>query len=342
MPADPEAKPSFELDVSEGLLGLDRGHILLERLERFRWLLIRIIAALVVGMVICLVATNWIVKVLTWPLAQADYISERFLRKSLPQGAGVVQVAYGTNAWNTTLPGDEFQPLATSTNQTAAFRLVPRLRGTNVVLGAEVIAPLKNRLHVDTQSKLVNLGPLEGFKVALGAAIYGGLTLASPLIFLFVGQFLQPLLGADLKKVLYPVVFAASGLFLAGVVFCYFVLLPVVMLACTQFSAWLGFEADQWRASDYISTVCNLLLGLGLGFELPIVVLLLVRIGILRSTIMRKFRSYFIVINLIISAFIMPPDGLTMFLMAIPIQILFEISIVLAQRLERRQAEAST
>src|SRR5690606_6766793 len=106
------------------------------------------------------------------------------------------------------------------------------------------------------------------------------------------------------KKLLYQSVVMGAGLFMIGVLFAYFVIMQVVVLAAVQFSNWLGFGADQWRAADYIGTVCKLLLGMGLGFELPVIIIALVKLELLDYATMRKFRSYFIVINLVASAFI--------------------------------------
>ena len=71
------------------------------------------------------------------------------------------------------------------------------------------------------------------------------------------------------------------ALFLFGVCFCYFVLMPIALAASQKYSEWLGFSAYQWRADDYISFVCKFMLGMGLGFEMPVVVLTLVKIGVL-------------------------------------------------------------
>ena len=111
-------------------------------------------------------------------------------------------------------------------------------------------------------------------------------------------------------------------------------------MAAVQFSHWLSFGADQWRASDYIGTVCKLLLAMGLGFELPVIILSLVKLGLLDYHTMKGFRPYWVVINLIVSALIMPPDGITMFMMAIPMHLLFEISLLVARIWYKRDQAA--
>ena len=109
-----------------------------------------------------------------------------------------------------------------------------------------------------------------------------------------------------------------------------------------QFSEWLGFTADEWRADAYIGFMTKFMLGMGLAFELPVVLLTLVKIGILEYDQLRRFRMYAVVGNLVISAFVTPSgDPFTMLILAIPLQLLYEISVFIAGRWERREAAES-
>jgi hypothetical protein len=92
------------------------------------------------------------------------------------------------------------------------------------------------------------------------------------------------------------------------VAFCYFILMPVALAAAQMYSNWLGFGALQWRAEDYISFVCKFMLGMGLGFELPVVLLTLVKIGVLSYATLAKAWRYMIVINLILGAVLTTPE----------------------------------
>lgn len=312
----------------------------LEHLEDLRWMLIRVVVSIMVAMMVCLVAANRIVRILEAPLIRANTMMEKdSIKENKKQGGGIVYVEFGTNLWRYVLSSNEFNVMPHATNE-VAYRILPVLVGTNLTLSLQLVPSPNPDEAFKPKGQLVNFAPLEGFKAAIQVALYGGIALASPFIFFFVGQFVIPALKRTEKKWLYQAVTMGAGLFILGVLFCYFVLLPVVILAAVQFSNWLSFGADQWRAGDYLGTICQLMLGMGLGFELPIVVLTLVKVGILDHLAMSKFRPYFVVVNLIISAFIMPPDGLTMFLMAIPVQILFEVSIVIA-RMWSRKAEAA-
>jgi sec-independent protein translocase protein TatC len=144
------------------------------------------------------------------------------------------------------------------------------------------------------------------------------------------------------KNILFRAVAFGSVLFFIGVAFCYFLVAGIALLATVQFSEWLGFSADQWRAESYITFMCRFMLGMGLAFELPVVILTLVKIELLDYERLVKFRSYAIIGNLVLAAFATPSgDPFTMFLMAIPLQLLYEISVIVAwywQRKARNQA----
>jgi sec-independent protein translocase protein TatC len=132
------------------------------------------------------------------------------------------------------------------------------------------------------------------------------------------------------KKYVFRAIFIGGGLFLTGVCFCYFVLMPVALQASQMYSNWLGFGATQWRAEDYISFVCRFMLGMGLGFELPVVILTLVKIGVLNYSMLSKARRYMIVINLILGALLTTPEVVTQILMFVPLQSLFELTVWIA------------
>ena len=127
------------------------------------------------------------------------------------------------------------------------------------------------------------------------------------------------------------------GLFITGVSFCYFILMPLALKASVQYSEWMGFQAETWRAEEYMSFVSKFLLGMGLGFELPVVLLVLVKIGVLDYKKLAGFRRYMIVLNLILGAVLTTPEPITQIAMAIPLQILYEISVWIAWYWERQE-----
>ena len=296
----------------------------LEHLEDLRWVLIKSLVALGVAVLLCLLAGNYVVGIVKWPLTRAGV--------SWPGTNQIVAVSFGTNRLGVfQLTADQQKILELGTNRFVSVQVEPLVIGTNQVLGwrassdSAAIADAQ-RLKID----LINLGPAGGFVVAFQVAIYGGAMLASPFIFYFVATFIFPALKLRERKYIYRGLAFGGGLFLAGVAFCYFILMPLALTAAQMYSHWLGFGALQWRAEDYISFVCRFLLGMGLGFELPVVILTLVKIGILDYRTLSKARRYMIVINLILGAVLTTPEVFTQIVMFVPLQALYEITVWIA------------
>ncbi|HOX03561.1 MAG TPA: twin-arginine translocase subunit TatC [Candidatus Paceibacterota bacterium] len=333
MASDPEeVHPSPEID-EEDEDGGGPVKSFLEHLEDLRWTLIKAVASLVVAMVVCLVAGNKLVTFLTWPLRLAQ---DRWMTVGLDKN---VTVRMGTNtAWR--LPLNYFEPLGSSIATNRSFRIEPVLLGTNLVLTLEPEPAAVSEKIVSTIS-LKNYSPLSAFIVALKLALYGGLVLASPFIIYFLGEFILPALKITEKRILFRIAGFGSGLFVLGVFFCYFIIAQVALMASVQFSEWMGFEANEWRAEDYISFVTKFMLGMGLSFQLPVVLLTLVKIELLDYQKLSGFRSYWVVINMVLCAVITPSgDPVTMMLMALPLQVLYEVSVFIA-RIWARQERAA-
>jgi sec-independent protein translocase protein TatC len=264
------------------------------------------------------------VGVIKWPLTRASV--------SFPGTNQIVSVSFGTHSLGNFPITPEQQPaLHLGTNRFVAVVVEPVTVGTNQVLGWRVsddpaaLAEMQ-RLHVD----LVNLTPAGGFFVAVQVALYGGAVLASPFILYFIASFVFPALRIKERKYVYRALFIGGGLFLTGVTFCYFVLMPVALSAAQMYSQWLGLGAFQWRAEEYISFVCKFILGMGLGFELPVVILTLVKIGVLDYAMLRSMWRYMIVINLVLGALLTTPEVVTQILMAVPLYLLYEITVWIA------------
>jgi sec-independent protein translocase protein TatC len=290
-------------------------------------------------MLLCLVAGNYVVGVLTWPLAQAK------VRYSNTNQIAIVN--FGTNhLGNFQLPEQQQKIWNLGTNRFEVVQITPVMIGTNQVLGWNVVedpdaVASAQKLHID----LVNLSPAGGFFVAFQVAFYGGMGLAAPIIFYFILSFVFPALKMKEQKYIRRGLFFGVGLFLIGVSFCYFILMPVALAASQMYSNWLGFGAMQWRAEDYISFVCRFMLGMGIGFELPVVLLTLVKIGILSYATLRAMWKYMIVIVLILGALLTTPEVITQLLMAIPLYMLYEVTVWIAwywDRQEKKRAARET
>jgi hypothetical protein len=127
------------------------------------------------------------------------------------------------------------------------------------------------------------------------------------------------------------------GLFVVGVTFCYFALIPAALAASRMYAQWLGFTPAQWNAGEYTSFVCRFMLGMGLGLEMPVMILTLVKIGVLNYRFLSRARKYVIVINLILGALLTTPEVTTQLIMFLPLQLLFEVGIWTAWYWERQE-----
>lgn len=313
----------------------------LEHLEDLRWTLLKCALALALGMIVALSASPYIVWFLKWPLVLAQRV------RTSPDAR--VALIVGTNIL-AKLPASQFPVSGVATNRDAVLRMVP-ISGSslgipgasNLVLSAWVLDP--NPPEAATYGMNVDLktmGPIESFSVAIKIGLYGGVAISAPFVLFFLAQFIVPALHVHERRFVYKAAGFGTLLFFIGVAFCYLILLVVSLSATVSFSNWLGFTADQWRAEEYVSFVCWFLVGMGLAFELPLVLLTLVKVGILDAKKLNQLRMYWVVAGLTLAGFI-TPDGnpMTMLLMFVPLHALYEISVVIAwfwERKESRQA----
>jgi sec-independent protein translocase protein TatC len=302
----------------------------LEHLEDLRWVLIKTCVAAGVAMLACLLAGNYIVRVLEWPLRRAPIGPSR--------SAQSARVLFGTNQLGIFQVSSN-DPLAalTGTNRFVRLDITPVNMDGHQVLTVTAQKDEESAHHEALPVEIVNLSPAGSFIVATKVAFYGGLVISAPFIFYFVSAFVFPALRMREKKYVYRGLGFGAGLFMAGVCFCYFVLMPVALAASAKYSEWMGFTVNQWRAEEYIGFVCKFMLGMGLGFELPVVVLTLVKIGVLNYRMLASARRYVIVVNLVLGAVLTTPEIITQILMALPLQLLFEVSVWVAWYWERQE-----
>ena len=295
----------------------------LEHLEDLRWTLIKVTSTLAVAMLACFFGGNYLVRFLSYPLQQASHWQAPKLNDS-------VTVHWGTNVIARFARTNLAAVLPEHTTNVHAFTIVPKSVNGEVHL---TLQPEEPAFAANPANfvLLKNYGPISAIMVALKLALYGGVVLALPLIVYFIGQFVLPALKVKEKEFVLRSLGVGALLFLLGMGFCYFLLLEIALGYSVQFSQWLGFSADEWRAEDYISFVCVFMLVMGVSFELPIVILALVKIGLLDFRKLNAFRSYWVVLELVICAFLTPSgDPFTMILMALPLHLLYEISILIS------------
>ena len=185
------------------------------------------------------------------------------------------------------------------------------------------------------------LGITDSLVISFHLAFYAGIVLSFPLLLYFLAEFILPALTAVEKRFLLPAIFASFGLFLLGVFVCYYWLLPKTILFFFRDTESLGW-APTWTVQQYYSFVTRFTIGFGLTFELPVVVLALVRFGLLTRAFMARTRPYAIVLIFILATIISPtPDILTLIAMSLPMCLLYESCIWIAWFVERRSAKAA-
>jgi len=183
--------------------------------------------------------------------------------------------------------------------------------------------------------KLAYFSPQEAFLTILKISFLTGLFLSFPLIFYKIWKVVSNKYGFKKRLTSLSVVTGGVMLFLSGAALCYFAVLPVGIKFL------IGYETDYMvpyiSIGKYINFCGGLILAFGLSFELPLVMLVLGRIGIINSYMLSKYRKYAILVIAIVSAIITPtPDAYSMMLMTVPLVILYEISILLVKIFGKR------
>lgn len=181
---------------------------------------------------------------------------------------------------------------------------------------------------------LVFISPQEAFLAYLKISLLSGLILSAPVILFNAFRFIWIALKRQEKRLFALYFFVGTLLFATGTLFSYYVALPAAMRFL------LGFASDLVRpyisVSRYIAFSAFLILAFSVAFEMPLVIVLLTRLGLLNAPLLRKKRKYFIVLLFIIAAMLTPPDVITQILLAIPLIVLYEVSILFARVAEKR------
>jgi sec-independent protein translocase protein TatC len=185
-------------------------------------------------------------------------------------------------------------------------------------------------------SYLIYTGLTQAFFTYMKIAFFASLILTSPFIIYQIWKFISPALLPKEKKYVVPFVFFSTLLFLSGVTFGYFVVLP------PAFEFFVSFNNQYLHAmisfSDYLSFLVTFLLGFGISFQLPILIFFLAKLGIVTDKLLSKNRKYAILIIFVVAAVLTPsPDALSQILMAIPLMFLYEVSIFVAKFAARKK-----
>ena len=185
--------------------------------------------------------------------------------------------------------------------------------------------------------QLINTEMAGQFTLQIDSSLMIGLVLGIPYLLYEIWLFVKPALHEKEKKAASGFVFYASILFICGVMFGYFVITPISLNFLAGYTVSASIQ-NLFSIDSYISSVSTLTIATGLVFELPILVYILANLGILTPKFMKESRRYAIVIILIVAAVVTPtPDMLTMTVVAIPLFLLYELSIGVAGAVQRRK-----
>ncbi len=174
---------------------------------------------------------------------------------------------------------------------------------------------------------LLALQVTDPMTVTLQIGIGAGILLALPFVLFFIGQYLLPALDAKERNLLLPVFLVGTLLFLGGALFCYFLVLPRALAFFQELNRWLGLETS-WTMTSYTDFALQMLVGFGLSFELPLVMVILARLGILQQKVVAQHRRHAVVALIVLAACVTPTsDPFNLGLMFIPLYGLFELGL---------------
>ncbi len=173
---------------------------------------------------------------------------------------------------------------------------------------------------------LIFTGLPEAFFTYLKVSFLAGLMLATPVILYQFWMFVAPGLYDKERRLLLPIVFLSSFFFIGGALFGYFIVFPF------GFQFFLGFATETIKPlpsmREYLSFSSKLLIAFGLVFELPLIVTFMAKLGLVSVDFLRKNRKYAILLFFVAAAILTPPDVITQIMMALPLMVLYEISII--------------
>lgn len=187
---------------------------------------------------------------------------------------------------------------------------------------------------------LINTGVAGPFMMAINVSLIAAVIISFPLLLIFILQFILPGLKDNEKKLLFPAIAIGTGLFLGGATFAYWVVLPKALLFFDQFAESLGAK-QMWELSEYITFSTRFILVFGISFELPVIVMALVKLDFLNYKLMKSTWRHALVAITLFAAIITPtPDVLTLMMMSGPLYVLYAICVWLAYIMEKKDRAA--
>jgi sec-independent protein translocase protein TatC len=187
-------------------------------------------------------------------------------------------------------------------------------------------------------TKLFNFGVVDPFSIHMEISLFGGVILSLPLLLYYIGQFLLPALTPRERRFIAPIFAAGAMLFVVGVTFCYVFVLRTTLQFFFAYSKYLGFDAT-WTAKALIDFEVQMLLGFGVAFEMPLVILVLNLLGIVSAEQLASKRRHAAFGIFVAACCIIPSTDLfSLSVLSVPMYLLYECCIWIARIVERRRA----
>lgn len=212
----------------------------------------------------------------------------------------------------------------------------------NFMVNPYVVAAASIRDANDNQLEFIFLQPLEFFFAKLKLSLFTGLLISFPYVAWQFYKFVAPGLLKEEKGALYPFLIAAPTFFLAGASFVYYIIIPLLaQFALSQEQAATeGVPiAHLPGVAAYLSLIITLMVVFGLSFQLPVILTLLGKAGLVSSEFLKKGRKYALVGVLAVAAFLTPPDFISQILLTFPVMLLYELSIICVRLIEKSEEQ---
>lgn len=203
-----------------------------------------------------------------------------------------------------------------------------------------LMQPLADAFENPAQRRLIYTGLHEAFFTYLKLAFFAALVCSLPLFFLQLWRFIAPGLYAHEKTHIAPAFFASLVLFWLGAALAFYGIIPLAWKFFLGFES-VGVATDlsvelEARVSEYLNLVIQLVLAFGLSFELPVLLYVLAKLGVINSETLREHRKHVVVLTFLVAAFITPPDLISQIALGIPVLVLYELTLWLIASTERR------